>query len=513
MFCANNRVSIPYSKGHFFATIETLMKSTLICAVVAAALSPSVFACTTILIGNQATIDGSYIIARNADHSPLVNPHWFNHPHQTNTHGEFKSNSNSFSYPLPKTSLAYSSFSKAKTQDTSFGSAGFNELGVGMSATETIYNNPTVLAVDPYNDETGINEDSIVNVILPRAKTAKDGVQLLGSIIEKKGAAEGFGVAFVDKTGIWYLETGSGHQWMATKLDNRDYFVSANQGRLQRFHPNDTDKYLSSPTLITFAIDQGIYKPAHDGPFNFHKIYSVDNANDRLYNYPRVHVLQKMYTHGIKTTLTNPLNFPVFAMPTHKLSVNDIKQGLRNHYQGSSHDPYANVNPNEAYRPISVFRTYQSHILQVKPTLPQAIGEVAYIGWGMTDLTPYIAFYQGAKIPAIYKTGVGKTADNFSAYWQLRKVQTLAMTDYNQFAPMVKTAYAEFEKKQTALMKETEKKYLAIYKTQPQKAQALLNDFELTVTNQAMATANKLQNAIITQMTSTINKTYEFSGA
>ncbi|SMY15666.1 Dipeptidase [Photobacterium aquimaris] len=128
--------------------------------------------------------------------------------------------------------MAYSSFSKAKTQDTSFGSAGFNELGVGMSATETIYNNPTVLAVDPYNDETGINEDSIINVILPRAKTAKDGVQLLGSIIEKKGAAEGFGVAFVDKTGIWYLETGSGHPWMATKLDNQDYFVSANQGRL-----------------------------------------------------------------------------------------------------------------------------------------------------------------------------------------------------------------------------------------------------------------------------------------
>ncbi len=65
--------------------------------------------------------------------------------------------------------------------------------------------------------------------------------------------------------------------------------------------------------------------------------------------------------------------------------------------------------------------------LQVRLTLPQAIGEVAYIGWGMTDLTPYIAFYQGAKIPAIYKTGIGKTADNFSAYWQLRKVQTLAM--------------------------------------------------------------------------------------
>ena len=489
------------------------MKSTLIYATMAITLSPSVLACTTILVGNQATTDGSYIIARNADHSPLVNPHWFNHPHQTNTQGTFKSNSNAFTYPLPAISLAYNSFSKAKTHDTSFGSAGFNELGIGMSATESIYNNPVILAVDPYNEQTGINEDSIVNVILPRVHSAKEGVQLLGNIIEKKGAAEGFRVAFVDKTGIWYLETGSGHQWMATKLDNNDYFVSANQGRLQHFDANNTDKYLSSPTLISFAIAQGVYKPKQDGEFNFHNAYSVDNSNDRLYNYPRVYTLQHMYSHGIKTTLTNPLAFPVFAVPTHKLSVNDVKQGLRNHYQGSSHDPYANVNPKETYRPISVFRTYQSHILQIKPTLPQAIGEIAYIGWGMTDLTPYIAFYQGAKIPAIYKTGVGTIADNTSAYWQLRKVQTLAMTDYNQFAPMVKKAYAEFEKKQTALMAQTQKDYLTIYKTDPQKAQTLLNNFELTVTHQAMATASNLQNRIITQMTSDTNATYPFKGA
>ncbi|SKC32603.1 Dipeptidase [Photobacterium piscicola] len=489
------------------------MKYTLLYAVVAATVSPSILACTTILIGNQATTDGSYIIARNADHSPLVNPHWFNHPHQTNKTGEFRSSSNAFTYPLPATSLAYSSFSKAKTHDTSFGSAGFNELGIGMSATETIYNNPTVLAVDPYNEKAGINEDSIVNVILPRAKSAKEGVQLLGEIIEKQGAAEGFGVAFVDKTGIWYLETGSGHQWMATKLDNNNYFVSANQGRLQHFDPDNTDKYLSSPTLISFAIAQGVYKPKQEGKFNFHRAYSIDNNNDRLYNYPRVHALQHMYSNGIKTTLADPQAFPVFAEPAHKLSVEDVKQGLRNHYQGTSHDPYANVNPKETYRPISVFRTYQSHILQINPALPQAIGEVAYIGWGMTDLTPYIAFYQGAKIPAIYKTGVGTIADNMSAYWQLRKVQTLAMTDYNQFAPMVKKAYAEFEKKQTALMAQTQKDYLAIYKTEPQKAQTLLNNFELTVTNQAMATANNLQNRIITKMTSDTNAIYPFKGA
>ncbi|EAR53860.1 pathogenicity island-encoded protein D [Photobacterium sp. SKA34] len=489
------------------------MKIKLISILTAACMTSSTFACTTILVGSEASSDGSFIIARNADHSSLVNQHWFYHQPQTNEGGEFKSTGNGFTYALPKNSLGFSSFSKAKTNDKSFGSAGFNELGIGMSATETIYNNPKLLKVDPYNEATGINEDSIVNVILPRIHSAKEGVEVLGKIIEDKGAAEGFGVAFVDRDGIWYLETGSGHQWMATKIENDKYFVSANQGRLQKIDLNDKDNYLSSPYLIKFAQKNGLYDPDKDSEFNFHKIYSVDNVNDITYNYPRVYELQHLYNDQIKTTLDKPLQFPVFKSPSEKLSVNDVKEGLRNHYQGSSHDPYANSNPKELYRPVSVFRAYQSHILQVRPNLPKSIGEVAYIGWGMTDLTPYIAFYQGAKIPAIYKTGVGTKADNISAYWQMRKVQTLAMTNYNEFAPIVKAAYKNFEEKQANLMKDTEKQYLELVKTDPKKAQILLNNFEQQVTQQAMATARELENTLFTKLTYNIDETYHFSGA
>ncbi|MDI5454571.1 C69 family dipeptidase, partial [Salmonella enterica subsp. enterica serovar Cerro] len=42
---------------------------------------------------------------------------------------------------------------------------------------------------------------------------------------------------------------------------------------------------------------------------------------------------------------------------------------------------YASHNPQEPWRPISVFRTQESHILQVRPKLPQAIGNVEYIAY------------------------------------------------------------------------------------------------------------------------------------
>lgn len=488
------------------------MKLSVIASLLSILYLPAAFSCTTILVGDKATADGSYIIARNADHSALTNQHYFHHPRIDNATGEFKSSFNDFTYPVPKTSLAYDSFAKAMTHDHSWGSAGFNEAGVGMTATETIFNNPAVLKIDPYVENTGINEDSIINVILPRAKTAKEGVEILGKIIQDRGAAEGFGVAFVDPDGIWYLETASGHQWMATKLNSEDCFVSANQGRLQQYDPKDTAHYLASPDLIRFAEQHGLYNPQQDGAFDFHKVYSKDDKTDVRYNYPRVLRLQHQYNPHLTTVLSEPMAFPVFTKPEKLLTVDDIKAGLRDHYQGTKDDPYTEKDPYAPKRPISVFRTYESNILQVRPELPQAIGEVTYIGWGMTALTPYIPFYEGAKIPHIFREG-GNSADEHSAFWQLRTVQTLAMVDYKQFAPIVQSAYQKMEQEQAQLMHKTEQEYLALYKKDPKAAQKLLDDFEITIANQTMATAKKLQLELITKLTADIDHKYHFAGA
>ena len=78
--------------------------------------------------------------------------------------------------------------------------------------------------------------------------------------------------------------------------------------------------------------------------------------------------------------------------------MDDLKFCLRNHYEGTDHDPYSNgLNGNEPWRPISVFRTYEAHILQVRPNMPKEIGCVIYIAFGMADLSCFMPFYQGLK--------------------------------------------------------------------------------------------------------------------
>lgn len=56
---------------------------------------------------------------------------------------------------------------------------------------------------------------------------------LLGSYIQSMGASQGFGVQIADGEEAWYIETGSGHHWLAHRLPADTFFVTANQGRLQ----------------------------------------------------------------------------------------------------------------------------------------------------------------------------------------------------------------------------------------------------------------------------------------
>ncbi|EAM2686875.1 C69 family dipeptidase [Salmonella enterica subsp. enterica serovar Sandiego] len=488
------------------------MKITVLASAIALLSMGPAMACTTILVGDKASDDGSFIVARNEDYSATNAKHMVIHPAVDNQQGEFKSHSNDFTWPLPKSSMRYTAIHDFDTQDKSMGEVGFNSVGVGISATETIYNSKSVLTADPYVEKTGITEDSIQTVILPVVKTAREGAEMLGKIIEQKGAGEGFGVAFVDSKEVWYLETGSGHQWLAVRLPADKYFVSANQGRLRQYDPADTANYMASPTLISFAEKHGLYHPK-DGAFDFHKAYSQDVENDTVYNYPRVWTLQHMFNPALKTSVEDGKNYPVFLKPEKKISIADVKQALRNHYQNTPHDPYANNNPKEPWRPISVFRTQESHILQVRPNLPKAIGEVQYVAYGMSTLGVYVPYYQGMGhyLPG-YDKGSDQASDD-SVNWKFRKLQTLVMQDYNAYAPDVQRAYLAFEKQIAEKQKTMEQEYLKLYNSEPKKAQELLQTFEDNTMQDALNLTDSLTNQVFSKMTHATDMKYHFEGA
>lgn len=486
-----------------------MFKKALLTASVLAAFSSMTLACTTVLVGENATADGSFLIARAADSSALKAQHMVIHPAKKNQKGMYRTKDHNgatnFEYPLPTNSLRYTTAPNWKTQI--HGAVGFNEAGVGFSGTESIFARDDALKLDPYNEESGITEDDIPEVLLSRCKSAREAVLELGKIVETIGAGEGFGVALVDSKELWYFETGTGHQWLAQRTPKDQYFASGNQGRLQKYDPNSPD-FLASKTLVKWATDNGFYDPKKDGEFNFSKAYTRDDGRDRVYNDPRVWQIQKILTPSLKQDHQEGRSFPVYATPEKKVTVEDMKAILRNHYQSGelqSHDPYTNgLRGDEPYRPISVFRTYESHVVQVRPNLPQDIGNVIYLAMGMADLSVYVPYYSGLdQYPAHYGMGTDK-ADSQSLYWKYRKLQTLVMTDYPKLAPIVHKAYAEWEANTAKEQAAFEKQYLDTYKTNKAKADKLLNEFNLKVMASAEKLTEDLTNEIFTIRTEDI---------
>jgi len=456
-------------------------------------------ACTTIIVGKQTTADGSIMIARNEDAGDATEAQNMELFPARKEAGLFVGNSvsntenNTFTMKLPPNALEYVAFPHCQSlgkKNPSFAETGINQYGVAISATETIFNSDQALKADPYLVKTGLTEDSITSVILPYAVSAKDGVQLLGRMIEQTGAGEGFGVAFSDRNEAWYLETASGHHWLAQRIPDQSVFFSANQGRFQQTDFDDPMQVLSSPGLHKFAVKNRLYDPAK-GSFNFFTCCVSDIEHDRTYNYPRMRELLKFFA-GISYKNENGL-YPVFVQPNRKLSVQDLKQALRNHYNSTAHDPYLHQNPKEPYRPISVMRTALSHITQTRPELPSDIAVIQYIAIGMTDLSAYIPFYSGLrKVPKGYQGNRGTIAGD-SLFWQYRKLQALVLQDYPRLAPQAHKAIVSFEKRITVRQAEMEQSYLKLFQKSPVKAAELIQRFTNLVVAQ--------QNYLITSLT------------
>ena len=465
--------------------------------------------CTTIIIGQEQTADGSMIVARSEDWDAMEAKNYEIFEGTDNGPREFVAKDSPFRCELPEKALGYSALSPYNLHGH-WGSAGFNTAGVGMSATESIFSSDEVLKHDPLV-ENGVAENSVFNITLPYVHTAREGVERLGMLIEKYGIAEGFGIGFVDSKEIWYLETACGHRWLACRMPKDQYFVTGNQSRFRTYDPNDKENYLASADLIEFAEKHGLYNPAQ-GAFDFHEAYARDIKLDTTYNYPRVWGLQQFFSPEIKNDVTKN-TFPVFAKAAHKVTLTELRTAFRFHYDNTEHDPYLNSNPKEPYRPVSIFRTTQTHLLQVRPELPQAIGCVNYVAMGMADLGVFLPLYQGiTSYPEAYTKGNGESS-NDSAYWKFRKIMVLGMTNYNKYAPVIKEAYAKFEAETDQRQREMEEEYLRIYKTQPLHAQDLFQAFSDKILNSALDLADRLQEKLFTLMTQDIQQEYLFHGA
>ena len=177
-------------------------------------MEPKIASCTTILVGKNATYDGSKMIARTED-APAGQFHPKKHivvkPSEQPKH--YKSVLTKFEMDLPDNPLQYTAMPNAISDEGVWGEAGVNIKNVSVSETETISSNALVLGADPLVDD-GIGEEDILTVTLPYINSAKEGVERLGSILEKYGTCEMNGIGFQDENEVWWLETIVGHHFI-----------------------------------------------------------------------------------------------------------------------------------------------------------------------------------------------------------------------------------------------------------------------------------------------------------
>ena len=141
---------------------------------------------------------------------------------------------------------------------TPYEAAGTNEMGVTVSATETLHGSAEVCAVDPYAD-AGIEEAEIVTVLLSESSSAREAVELLLSIYDGAGCAGGAGLFIADDSEAWYIENLTGHQYMALKLNPTLVFVEPNMSIIGLIDLDDSDNVIASKGIIETAQQAGTF--------------------------------------------------------------------------------------------------------------------------------------------------------------------------------------------------------------------------------------------------------------
>lgn len=391
-------------------------------------------ACTSVMVGKKASIDGSTFIARNEDRVKAIEPKRFIvQPAVSGRNETYVSPYNKLTVKLPADGMRYTATPSGDQTAGPNEEDGFNAANVGESATESVYANDRVLAYDPYV-KNGLAEDSMTTLVLPFIHSAREGVKYLGKLVEQYGSAEGNGVQFNDQNEVWYMEIATGHQWVAVRIPDDCYAVAANQIAIEQIDFNDPANYLWSPNIQEF-VEEHHLNPDHD-QWNFRHIFGTNTKKDHHYNTPRVWFAQRYLnpTAAAAQTPESP-DMPFIRKPERKITVEDIQYILKSHYNETKYDPLGDGSEHDrkVYRAISLSRTAQSHILQMRNNVDEKHAAVQWVEFGVPSFCAYVPFFANADDTDVSYRELPAKMDLDSAFWLNEALAMVVEAHYHEF--------------------------------------------------------------------------------
>ena len=471
----------------------------------------AVQACCGFIIGRQLTKDGSTLFGRTEDYPYYPNGGKHNKNYVVVEAKKYKEGdqivdeSNGFTYPRAASEMKYTATYDSARGDGSngaFGEHGFNEAGVSMSSTVTAIPNKKVLEKDPLKAD-GLAEAAMLDVVLPRAKTAREAIELLGKVIQEKGSAEGNTVVVADQKETWYMEILSGHQYVAVKVPEDKYAVFANTYYLGHVDLKDKENVIASEDVEKVAKEAGNYKTDKDGNFHIAKSYGPEKyaEGDRSRTYAGITLLDP------KSKITyEDEEYELFRSPTDpnkKFTLEDAFALQRNRFEHLNGrfvpDDQIGVKKqgddgtNDAVRKdqykyaLGNENVIDAHVYQIDPKLPKSFGGKVWLGLGPSRNTPYVPFY--GNVQDTYKAFKPQTAtyDPNSWYWTVWHIDQMAIKNQDIFGKSVQDHWKELEKQWIIEQKARDDKYAAL-KGNEEAAKGA----ESEVTNEALARSERL---------------------
>ena len=142
----------------------------------------------------------------------------------------------------------------------------------------------------------GFGEEDIITIVLPYVKTAREGVERLGRLLEEVGTYESNGIIISDVNEIWYVETIGGHHWIARRVPDDCYAAIPNQLGIDSLDLDDAfserRNNMCSADLREFIEENHLDRdmtspdgsPAHFDP---RAAFGTATPKDAIYNTPR----------------------------------------------------------------------------------------------------------------------------------------------------------------------------------------------------------------------------------
>ncbi|MDE6484628.1 MAG: C69 family dipeptidase [Duncaniella sp.] len=449
-------------------------------------------ACTSLIAGKDATTDGSVMVTYAADSHTLYGE-LYNRPGGTHAPGEMRKiyewDTNRYLGEIPEVPVTY----------TTIGN--MNEHGLTIS--ESTWGGRPELA-----DTTGIIDyGSLIYITLERARTAREAIAIMTDLVKEYGYhSEGESFSIADPNEAWIMELiGKGGKekgavWVARRVPDDCISGHANHSRIHQFPLDDKENCLYSPDVIDFARRQG-YFDGKDEDFSFSSAYAVlDKVATRGCD-GRVWSYYNKFTPGMDRYLPWVLQaegevLPLWVKPERKVSVDDMKWMMRDHFEGTPMDmtqdigagpykvPYRwrpmtfKVDGKEYLneRAIATQQTGFSFVSQMNASHPDLMRGILWFGVDDANTCVYVPVYSCVtEVPHEFAHGNGDMLNLSwdSAFWVNNYVANQA---YNRYSQMIDDIRRVQVAQEDTLSSEVKMLLAEVPALETEAARSLLND-------------------------------------